>query len=140
LETGRPTDYYPEICQKLIEYFDRKPEEPQWYQSTPGDQGGDTVRAGGCEFPTIEGFCAKYKISKQTFHNWTKKHKEFMDAYSLARQCQQHILITNGLKGHYNSNFAKFIALNITDYKDKTEIDHKSSDGSMTPVFSFKEK
>lgn len=137
---GRPSEYYPEICQQLLDYFDREPETAQWYQNTPGEQGGDTMRAAGCEFPTIEGFCAKYMISKVTFHNWKEKHQELMNAYEIARQTQQHILLTNGLKGHYNGSFAKFVAMNFFDMKDKAEVDHKSSDKSMSPVFNMVEK
>lgn len=139
-KVGRPSEYYPEICQEIITYFKREPEEKGFYQDTPGDQGGVTLRACGCEFPTIEGFCASIDITKQTLHRWIKENRQLSDAYDKAKQYQEHILITNGLKGHYNSNFARFVAINLTSMKDKQEIDHKSSDKSMQPIYNFIEK
>jgi transposase len=56
---GRPTDYRPEYCQKVIEW---------------GRQG-----------KTIANMCEKLDISRQTFYDWQKAHSDFLDATTRAR-------------------------------------------------------
>lgn len=51
---GRPSEYNPEYCAQLITH----------------------MRSGG----SFEGFAGLIEVSKQTLYNWTKKHKEFLDA------------------------------------------------------------
>ena len=138
---ARLLEYTPEVITKLKEYFDRPYEQIDVVEMTEKPDGTETKqKVRGCKFPTIEGFCVSIGIHKQTLHNWMKDNKELFDVYSQCKQRQMDILITNTLNGNYKENFAKFVAMNLYGMKEKTENDHKSSDGSMTPKFEFKEK
>ena len=112
---GRPTEYRSEYCQKMVEYFDRKPYKKVGKRIVVSD------------FPTFEGFCFKIHISRQTLLDWTDKHKDFLGAYEQCKAVQKDILTQNGLRGNYNCLFAKFVAINATDMRDKTETEHSGT-------------
>lgn len=74
-------------------------------------------------FPTIGEFCAKHKISVDTLHQWKKKHPEFRKAMEFAAAHQERILINNMFLGRYKaSNFANLVAVNILNWKNRTEV------------------
>lgn len=60
---GRPSDYKPEYCEKVVEYCG--------------------------EGFTLTSFCAEIDIGKETVYRWIDTHKEFRDACSRARQKMQ---------------------------------------------------
>jgi len=107
-----PTKYKPEYCEQIIKFFSIAPTETVKKITTANP------------FPTIERFCANLKISITTLHEWTKQHDAFMDAYSVAKIMQKDILIQNSLTGRFQSNFAKFVAINCTDMSEKSEVHH----------------
>ena len=121
---GRKTKYKKQYCQELIEYFD-KPAYREHEQVFVGKDGREWSKFEyiANDLPTIIGFCCKIGISKQTFYNWTDKHKPFFDAYTHIRDIQEAILIQNGLRGLYNSNFTTFIMKNNFGYKDKQDVE-----------------
>jgi len=130
---GRPTKYKPEYCQELIEFFDREPYRPLVVDGVAlTDKNGRAVFT-PCEFPTFERFAYKIGVHRETLRNWCDKYPDFFAAYKKAEMLQKDILIQNGLMGQYEKTFAIFTAKNVTDMRDKQEIDHRSGDGSMTP-------
>ena len=138
---ARPEEYYPELCKKLIEFFEIPLFETRI--KLLHKKNGDTEEIPydvPLPLPTIEKFCAKYDLNKKTFHNWKKNHAELLHAYKRVKMFQFDHLCNNALMNHYSPSFAKFMAVNITKLRDKSEVDSKSSDGSMTPVYNFKEK
>ncbi len=137
---GRPTVYDPKICKLLIEYFDRPLTEME-PKEVPSKDGIVTIMVKvPTEPPMIEGFLAKHKILKSNFYLWLKTHVDLSDAFDIARQMQINHMATNGMMGRLNSTMTKMILGNISDYKDSSEVDHKSSDGSMRPVYNFTKK
>ena len=98
-KVGHPTDYKEKYCEELIQYFSDETEV----------------------FQTIEEFASKIRVSDDTIVNWTRAHPEFLAAYNYAKQKQKTKLIKNGLIETYNSNFAKFVGVNL-GMKDKIEI------------------
>lgn len=104
---GQPTLYREEVCDELFEYFDRDP-----YESVDGVDRP-------CDFPTFAGFARKIGRHRSTLNDWTRKYVEFADAWAIAKECQEHILVTNGLRGLYNASFAIFTAKNVCGYRDK---------------------
>lgn len=120
-EKGRPTDYKPEYCEKIIEYFDKDPIKEVKLKDKNGKE---TIEEIPADFPTFEGFAVSIKVHRETLLNWKKKHKEFFDAYTVCQDIQKNILIQNGLRGNYNCLFAKFVAINATDMRDKQELQH----------------
>lgn len=84
--------------------------------------------------PTIQWFCYKIWIHRDTFHEWLKQaedekytkddkedKKKLSDAYKKAKENQENIWLQNSLKGLYSPAFAIFLWKNVFWYKDKTE-------------------
>ena len=97
-----------------------------------------TTRSGApiikaCDFPTFERFAYSIGVHRETLRNWCDVSPEFFAAYKKAEMLQKDILIQNGLMGGYEKTFAIFTAKNVTDMRDRQELDHTSSDGSMSP-------
>lgn len=106
---GQPTKYKPEYCKLMLDYFDVKP-------STDGI---------ACDIPLMTRFVRKeLKVDYQTFLNWQEKHVEFFESVMECEKIVKEILITNNLNGLYQTRDFKFIAMNLTDMTDKTEIKH----------------
>lgn len=118
---GRPTKYkenYPEV---LVDWFERPDFE---YEDQEVASAGvvKTIRVKvPTKFPSVEGFCRHLKISKVTFHKWVKKYPLFMNALSKCKAIQQDHLVNHALNGTFHAGFAKFLMINLTEYKDKVE-------------------
>lgn len=118
---GRPCEYYPEIVKELLDYFtvelDRKVTK-----QVLGKMGVEEIKETKAErLPTIEGFCGERNMSKTTLYAWSKIYPELMNALSVAKEKQMNHLIQHALSGDYNGGFAKFLAMNISDYREKHE-------------------
>jgi hypothetical protein len=151
---GRPTKYDSKYCQMLIEYCDKVPYSEVDVLTTDKRSGkvyvNKELRA--VEFPTLEKFAHDIGVNTDTLVEWSSakypddyadeklrgklKHPNFSAAYRRAKQLQKHILVTNGLMGLYNSNFAKFVATNSTDMHDRQEIDHTTKGESMNNPYA----
>ena len=114
---GRPTKYKASYCQAIVEYFEREAEKVR----VPFLSAWARNVAGVCEDTAIE---------------WTKKHEEFSEAYKKAKDIQKEVLILGGLTGRFNPTFAIFTAKNLTDMRDKHEIDHTSG-GERIEGFNY---
>ena len=112
---GRPTKYTPELLEKAATYLDE-------YKSS-----GQVV-------PMIVGLALHCGIDKSTVYEWMKdpKKKKFSDIAKEVEQMQEVALASGGLSGDFNANITKLL-LSKHGYSDKAEIDHTSSDSSMTP-------
>jgi DNA-binding transcriptional regulator YiaG len=131
---GRPSKYKPEYCQKLIKFFDVEPYEEREIPHYKGKGENKTVswtdyKRMANKLPTLRNFAKKIKVAVATVYNWADEshgsfHKEFLDAFICAQDLRKWFLVENGLNGCYNPLFAKFVAINVTDMKDKQEIDH----------------
>lgn len=113
---GRPTDYRPEMCDDLLDM---------------GRQGYSKHE-----------MAAELGIAWSTFHNWMNRHPEFLDAVKDATAAAQAWWERQGRektfeKDGMNPTSYIFQMKNRfpSDWRDKRESDHTSSDGSMTPVF-----
>jgi hypothetical protein len=107
---GRPTKYNLTWSNKLIEFFDVDLIK------------GNGMRREANAMPTFEGFCFKNKIHHSTLLDWCDKHEEFSEAYAWCKNKQKEMIIQGGMLGLYNAQFTIFVAKNVTDMKDKTEI------------------
>jgi hypothetical protein len=110
---GRPTKYCAALQQKAEDYC-------QNYEKH-----GDVV-------PTLEGLCDHLDIVKDTLYRWKEDIEDFSYVVEkiLRRQCRG--LINKGLKGEFNSPITKLL-LSKHGYREATQIDSVSTDGSMTP-------
>ena len=113
---GRPTKATPDAQKKAI-----------WYVNGGWMDEGDAI-------PSIEGLACVIKVHRKTLHEWKNDPKSpFRDILDSLMDCQGRVLQNNGLKGSFNAAITKLI-LSKHGYSDRAEVDHQSSDGSMTPV------
>lgn len=71
------------------------------------------------EYPTFEGFATSIGVTTDTLRNWCEENDRFRHCYAWARERQKGILMVNTIGGHYNANFAKFVAINCHGMQDK---------------------
>ena len=69
---------------------------------------------------------------KSSMYEYSKQNKEFSDTLEAIKTVQENKLINKGLTGEFNSPIVKLMLANH-GYSEKQEIDHQSSDGSMSP-------
>lgn len=124
-KVGRPTEYKKEVNKKLADFFSKERFSTITVITTgKNDYCKEEEKRVAAELPTFEKFAESINISRDTLYEWANKHPEFSDTMDRCRQIQKDFLIQNGLLGLYQSNFAIFVAKNLTDMKDKTEIEH----------------
>jgi hypothetical protein len=112
---ARPTEYTPEIVEMAKEYLE-----------TFSDL-GDVV-------PTIAGMACEIGRARSTLYKWAGEDgkEEFSDIFNQVAEYQERRLVNGGLSGGFNPAVTKMM-LTKHGYSDKSEIDHRSGDGSMTP-------
>lgn len=134
---GRPTDYKPEYCQMLIDYFSIEPyKEIQKKIYTKSGALIEIPEDRPADFPSLAGFCIKIGIHRDTLHEWTKNHPEFSDVYRLAKEYQENYLLVNGNKELIPTNFATFLLINHSNYRQKAK--DEAPDTTITQNFSGK--
>lgn len=120
---GRPTDYKPEYCQKMIDFFN-VPHIIKVEKEITNPDGSITIKETERpnKLPTFEAFAFSIGHHRETLRNWCESYPEFFAAYKKAQDLQKDMLIYLGMVGLYNPTFTIFTAKNITDMKDKQEI------------------
>ncbi len=125
---GRPTSFYPELTQEILDYFDIEPFESIEYTN---DKTGVLSYATKLNyFPTLAGFAAKIKISRITLYKWANAidhagslvNPEFSEAVKICKDLQENLLVTNTLLGEYQPSFAIFTAKNLLGWKDSCDL------------------
>lgn len=112
-ERGRPSEYDPSYCGEVIELGLRGKSKAQ--------------------------IASHFDVSRQTIDNWAAAHPAFLEALNRAMVHCQAWWEDEGQKGMILPGFNAAVwkksveARFRDDYTEKREIDHKSSDGSMTP-------
>jgi len=118
---GPPTKYRDIYPDKLLEYF---VVEYTAFKETVASAGKaiEVEKKRLTKFPTFDGFCAEIGIVMSTFHEWRKIYPKLSNAYHVCKQRQKQFIVQGGMSGEYNSNFAKFVAINCTDMVERSEI------------------
>lgn len=98
---GRPTDYTPEVIDKLNKYLE---------EAIPQNM----------KIPTVEGIALKLGINKDTLYEWAKVHPEFSDALSELKMKQKEALTEIGIFGGKEIN-ATIVALLLKVNHDMVE-------------------
>lgn len=151
---GRPTKYDPKFAKELIDFFKIPPNYEKELPHTTAKGGEWTdYKLMSNKLPTFLDFANKIGVDDDTLENWAEakypddyedeklrgqlRYPEFFGAYARAKKFQKWFIIENGLNGLYNPQFAIFVAKNITDMKDKQELDH-NPDGRPIQVETVK--
>ena len=117
--------YKPSYCHAIIEYFTQDlyteriksritsksgnvienleliPNAPKWFGS----------------------FAYSIGTTQATLRSWTKIHPEFLSAFTRAKELQLEHIRSLGNMGLFNSNFATFTMKNISDWRDKKDLE-----------------
>lgn len=122
-KTGRPSKYTPQMCERIITYFDIEPytKKEVEYITKKGKKLTKTVIEAN-DLPTLDGFCVSINIAKNTLQNWRKKYKDFEYACQRAKTLQKHIWLTNSFKGLYATAFTIFAGKNMFGWRDRQDI------------------
>ena len=122
---GRPSLYDPAHCQAVIAHM--------------------------AEGASLTSFAAEIDVSRATLNVWMAEHPEFLDAVGTAKaKCAawwekrgRSIAETGGGPGAGTLVMFGLKNMGADDWSDRQEIDHRSTDGSMTPkapVYNITEK
>jgi hypothetical protein len=72
-------------------------------------------------------------VTDETLKKYCAKDEGFKSAYENCKQIQKEILIEGGLNGIFNPTAFIFTAKNLTDMRNRDEVDHH---GLPTPIFA----
>lgn len=91
IKLGAPSEYKPEYCQKMINYF------------------RDFVEEGRRGMPEFIEFALMIGVSDDTLRNWRDSHNNFAEAYSICKSIQRWYLQQTGLSGKNNPRVTQFL-------------------------------
>jgi hypothetical protein len=124
-QRGAPIKYHDGVPDQLLNFFNA----PLFQEI-----GGKTMPN---FLPTIEKFCVDIGIATSTFYEWCKKYEDLSSAFEKAKHYQKNQLMQLSLLGFYKEGFAKFVAVNITDLRDKQETTHDISESAKKLVIDM---
>lgn len=81
--------------------------------------------------PSVAGLACYLGKSREAMYEYARNNKEFSDTLDSIKTMQENKLINKGLSGEFNATITKLMLSNH-GYSEKQELDHKSSDGSMS--------
>jgi len=110
---GRPTKYNATIQKKAEDYIKNLPED-------------EVVHS-------IEGLADHINVARSTVYKWRDEIEEFSDTLETILRKQAKTLINRGLAGEFNAPMTKMMMNVNHGYRERTELDNLSSDGSMSP-------
>ena len=112
---GRPTKYTEELLEKAYDYLEN------W-------------RSYGDAIPMACGLADHLGIHRDTMYEWCKHEDkcQFSDIVKTVATKQERVLINGLLSGEMNPQTGNKILSARHDYKDTSQIDNISSDGSMS--------
>ncbi len=142
--TGRSTKYKSKYCDLIIKFFDCEKTKEVIKSITTGknEYSKTEYTTIANELPTLLKFAKNIGVKYNTIYNWQDKdnsqyHEEFFNAYNEAKALQKEFLVSNGLAGLYPPASFIFVAKNITDMRDKQEVDIT---GKLAEHFTGQEK
>ena len=123
---GRPHGFTEELEKIALEYVNKPLFETYQKEIVVKDQ----IQAINLERPnwvSVAGLAIELNVARKTIYNWAdKKHnsfsQEFLHIFELLQKKQEIFLEYHGLTRNYDSGFAKFLASNLTKYKEKVEV------------------
>ena len=139
---GRKTKYKPNMCDKLIAFFDVEPYdkiELPHYQSDGTTLKWIDYKIVPARMPTLRKFAKSIKIGIRTIYEWVDSshrdnyQEEFARAFICAKEIRKEWLIDLGLSGLAPPASFKFVAINVTDMVDEKVV-KSNDDDKLTSV------
>jgi hypothetical protein len=121
-QVGRPTLY----SKKIQSLSDKYINEWELYKVITDEDGSITRFVNS--IPSIAGLALELGVHRATLYNWAEDYTLFFDTLEVIQQKQEIFLMHHGLTKGYDSGFAKFMAINVTKYRDKVETVHAVTD------------
>lgn len=129
---GRPHGFTKELKEKALAYVN----QPLFETYSKEVIVKDSIQVINLERPvwiSVAGLAIELDVHRSTIYNWAnKKHKsfnqEFFDIFEKLQRLQELLLEYHGATRGYDSGFAKFLASNLTKYKEKVETTHNISE------------
>lgn len=118
---GRPETYRKEWCDLLVKYFSVSLYETKTKEIVSAGRVVVATEEVPRDMPSIHGFCVDHNIPRRTLYDNAKKHEELSHTLDWCREQQVRFLMAHGLNGNYNSGFAKFLLINMSDYREKVD-------------------
>jgi hypothetical protein len=110
---GRPTKYNKDIPKKMINWFREMTQKE-------GEMKGKVYLPP--KLPTFERFAVfEIDVCMDTLMEWRQHYEDFSAAYNKCKMIQKDHLNQHGLNGSYNAHYTKFVAMNVTDMREKVE-------------------
>jgi len=124
---GRPTIYNIDIAKRMVEFFERELTKDVVVKSIKranGDVEEITERVAN-RLPSFVGFSRQEDLSVRTFEKWAKDDRKphFVRAHKYCKQLQEKFLNDAASAGLFNATYAKFLASNITEMRDRRAVD-----------------
>lgn len=121
-EIVQPGDYYPGLAAEMVTYFDRPKVkevlETFTYRSGAVDE---RIKYVPNTPPHFSEFARQHGTTHRKLKLWAKKYPAFREAYDTCQEIFEEFMIDNGLTGAYGAVAMKFVAVNRTKMRDKTE-------------------
>ncbi len=127
---ARPSKYKPEYAKKLVDFFDVEPFEvvvlPHYFDTDAHRIKWKDFKRVARKLPTLRDFAKKIRVPISTVYDWLREthksyQKDFAAAFETAKEIRKDFLIQNALQGLYMPPTFKFVAVNLTDMRDKSE-------------------
>lgn len=155
---GRPSKFKPEFAEALVKFFDIEPyikevqeKLTEYYKDGEVKKESEKFRLVPNKMPTLYRFSKAIGVDYTTVWRWAEKgelnedegkkcpeFETFCNAYKEAKELQKEFLINIGLAGAAPSAAFIFTAKNVTDMRDKQEIDHSTLGQPITGIEMIK--
>lgn len=123
----RPTKCTPELLEKAEQYVSRPMFEVA-QKEVLGARGVEIINFERASWASISGLAVHLEVHRTSLYNWADKNhasydEKFFYIFSKLKQKQELLLEFHGLTGGYNAGFSKFLASNLTDYKERVQVE-----------------
>lgn len=119
----KPTSYDPIHITQMLKYFI---EWPAYIEEIKEIVSGGRVSKIKELKPNIPPTLNRYALNEARVHpdtlkDWTERDAEFLRVYAMCKAIQNQFVLDRGMLGEYNSAITKFMLVNHSDMRDKTE-------------------
>jgi hypothetical protein len=123
---GRPSKYQPKFCAAIIDYFTQElyTERVKSRVTTASGNMTEHMELIGLPPKWFGAFAYSIGVTQATIVSWTKTKPDFLSAYTRAKELQAEHIRSLASMGIYNSNFAQFTMVNISEWRIKNNVEH----------------